>query len=280
MVHAGRFIRNNKKFLFGAIVLFLYILVAVFADKIAPYSYSTIGLGEQFEPAGPEFYFGTDNLGRDIFTRLVYGTRISLKVGITCVLIALAIGVPCGLFAGYVGGWADLILMRLSDILLSIPTILMAVLVTTIIGGGQKVVIIAVGLTQTPGIMRLTRSIVLSVREREFVEAAEQLGESRASILFKQILPNSASAIIVRATTLLANAILNEASISYLGYGTQAPDPSWGLMLTDSQNYIYRAPMMAVYPGIALVLLVFAVNMFGDGLRDLIDPKYKGKVIN
>ncbi|HHW31707.1 MAG TPA: ABC transporter permease, partial [Clostridiaceae bacterium] len=279
-IKAYRFIRSNKKLLFGAITFFVILLVAIFADQIAPYHYATIGTGARFEKPSSAHLFGTDNFQRDIFSRVVYGTRISLSVGVICVGIALVIGVPAGLLAGYLGGWVDLILMRICDVLLSIPWVLMAVAVTAISGPGIHVVYIAMGIVHAPGFMRIMRSMVLSIREREYVDAAVQLGESKLSILFRYILPNSAGVIIVRAAGVMAGAVLSEAAISYIGYGTQPPNPSWGLMLTDSQGYLWQQPWMAVFPGIAIVLLVLSVNLFGDGLRDLLDPRYKGKVMN
>jgi peptide/nickel transport system permease protein len=264
----------------GAIVCLLVIIVAIFADAIAPYPYDKMGTGERFEKPSWEHPFGTDNYQRDIFSRVVYGAQISISVGLVCVAISVGIGVPCGLISGFAGKGVDMFFMRICDVFLSIPYVLMAITATTIFGPGIHVVYITMGLVHAPGILRLTRSMVLSVRERAFIQAAQQLGESKGSIMFRYILPNCLSAIIIRATTILAGAVLSEAAISYLGYGVQPPSPSWGLMLTDSQGYIYQAPLMAVFPGIAIVLLVLSVNMFGDGLRDLMDPKFKGRVMN
>jgi peptide/nickel transport system permease protein len=275
-----RFVRSNKKLLIGAILFIAVVVFAIFAEQIAPFHYSTIRTGDRFEMPSKDHLFGTDNLKRDVFSRVVYGTRISLTVGIICVGIALAIGVPTGLLAGYSGGWIDMIFMRICDVLLSIPWVLMAVAVTAVTGPGIQVVYIAMGIVHAPGFMRLTRGMVLSIREREYVAAAEQLGESRAAILFRYILPNSAGIIIIRATTIMARAVLSEAAISYIGYGTQPPNPSWGLMLTDSQGYLWQQPWLAIFPGLAIVILVLSVNLFGDGLRDLLDPRYKGRVMN
>lgn len=156
----------------------------------------------------------------------------------------------------------------------------MAITITTVLGPGIHVIFITMGIVHIPGIIRLTRGMVLSIREREYIEAAKQLGESNTSIMFRYILPNAASIIIVRATVILAGAVLSEAAISYLGYGVQPPAPSWGLMLTDSQGYIYQAPLMAIFPGTAIIIFVLSANMFGDGLRDILDPKFKGRVTN
>lgn len=279
-IKAYRFVRSNKKLLFGAIMFIFVVFIAIFAEQISPYHYSTLNTGDRFEMPSTDHFFGTDNLKRDVFSRVVYGTRISLSVGIICVLISVGIGVPAGLLAGYSGGWIDMVFMRVCDVLLSIPWVLMAVAVTAVTGPGIKVVYLAMGFVHAPGFMRLTRGTVLSIREREYIEAAEQLGESRMAILFRYILPNSAGMIIVRATTIMARAVLSEAAISYIGYGTQPPNPSWGLMLTDSQGYLWQQPWLAVFPGLAIVLMVLSVNLFGDGLRDLLDPRYKGRVMN
>ena len=279
-IKAYRFVRSNKKLLVGAILFIAVVVFAIFAKQIAPFHYSTINTGDRFEMPSRDHLFGTDNLKRDVFSRVVYGTKISLTVGIICVGIALAIGVPTGLLAGYSGGWIDMIFMRICDVLLSIPWVLMAVAVTAVTGPGIQVVYIAMGLVHAPGFMRLTRGMVLSIREREYVAAAEQIGESKAAILFRYILPNSAGIIIIRATTIMARTVLSEAAISYIGYGTQPPNPSWGLMLTDSQGYLWQQPWLAIFPGLAIVILVLSVNLFGDGLRDLLDPRYKGRVMN
>ena len=279
-IKAFRFVRSNKKLLIGAAIFIVVVIFAIFANQIAPYHYSTINTGNRFEMPSRDHLFGTDSLKRDVFSRVVYGTRISLTVGIICVGISVGIGVPTGLLAGYSGGWIDMVFMRICDVLLSIPWVLMAVAVTAVTGPGIQVVYIAMGLVHAPGFMRLTRGMVLSIREREYVDAAEQLGESKASILFRYILPNSAGMIIVRATTIMARAVLSEAAISYIGYGTQPPNPSWGLMLTDSQGYLWQQPWLAIFPGLAIVILVLSVNIFGDALRDLLDPRYKGRVMN
>lgn len=274
------FAKGNKKLLIGGTLLLLMVLVAIFAHVIAPFSYNEIRTSKTlFEKPSAEHFFGTDNFGRDVFSRVVYGARISLVVALVSVGLGTLIGVPNGLIAGFVGGWFDLLVMRISDIVLTIPTILMAVTITAILGSGTKVIIIALAIVYIPGAARLARSMALSIKENEYVAAAKVIGESRWRILFKYIFPNSIGPIIVQSTLRLSSAVLSEASISYLGYGVQPPTPSWGLMLSDSQLYMWQSPMLSIYPGLGILILVLAGNLFGDGLRDLLDPRYSGRLI-
>jgi peptide/nickel transport system permease protein len=269
--------KKNKKLMFGAVMLTIIILVAIFAPVIAPYSYREMTTDLLQKPSA-EHLFGTDNFGRDLFSRVVYGSRISLGIALLCVALGTVIGVPLGMLSGYIGGWFDIFIMRVSDVFLSIPWVLMAVTVTAIIGSGVQVIIIALGLVYTPGAIRLARSLVLTIRHREYVEAARVIGESKWSILWRYVFPNCTAPILVQTTLRLSSAVLSEAAISYLGYGTQPPLPSWGLLLADAQQFMWQAPYLSIFPGIAMVLLVLSGNMFGDGLRDLIDPKTRGKV--
>ena len=272
--------RGNKKLVIGAALMLLIVLVAVFAPLIAPYSVNQMMTSpRQFAPPSLDHLFGTDNFARDVFSRVVYGARISLGVAVVCVLFGTLMGVPIGMLAGYVGGWFDALVMRVSDVLMSIPTILMAVAITAMVGSGLQVVVITLALVYVPGGARLARSMVYSVKEREYVAAAKVIGESRGQTLVRYIFPNIVAPIIVQATLRLSSAVLAEASISYLGYGTQPPTPSWGLMLADSQVYMWQAPFLAIFPGLALVLLVLAGNLLGDGLRDLLDPRFRGRLL-
>ena len=274
------FARGNKKMMIGGLMLIAIILVAVFAPAIAPYSYSEMRTSKKtFAPASAEHPFGTDNFGRDVFSRVVYGARISLLVAFASVTIGAVIGVPVGLMSGYVGGWFDIVVMRITDVLMTIPTILMAIIVTAIMGSGLKVVIIALGIVYIPGAVRIGRSMVFTVKEREYIASAVVIGESKQRVLWKYIFPNCIGPIIVQCTLRLSSAVLSEASISYLGYGTQPPMPSWGLMLADSQLYMWQSPLLCIFPGLAILFLVLAGNLFGDGLRDLLDPRYKGRLI-
>lgn len=273
-----RFVRSNKKLMIGSILLLLVVTVALFAPLIAPYTYNEMMTSDRpFERPSLSHPFGTDNFGRDVFSRVVYGSRVSLGVALVCVAFGTLMGVPLGMLAGYVGGWFDAGVMRFSDVLMSIPTVLMAVTVTAIVGSGLQVIIMTLALVYIPGGARLARSMVYSVKEREYVAAAQVIGEKPSQTLIRYVFPNITAPIIVQATLRLSSAVLAEASISYLGYGTQPPTPSWGLMLADSQVYMWQAPYLAIFPGIALVLLVLGGNLTGDGLRDVLDPKFKGR---
>lgn len=274
-----RFMRGNKMMMIGATLMLLIVIVAVFAPLIAPYSYNEMMTsGRPFARPSASHLFGTDNFGRDVFSRVVFGSRISLGVALVSVFFGTLLGVPLGMLAGYIGGWFDSLVMRFSDAVMSIPTILMAVAVTAMIGSGLQVVILTLALVFIPGGARLARGMVYSVKEREYVAAAQVIGERRTQTLLRYIFPNIVAPIIVQATLRLSAAVLAEATISYLGYGTQAPTPSWGLMLADSQVYMWQSPLLAVFPGLALVLLVLAGNLLGDGLRDLLDPKFRGSL--
>lgn len=274
------FIRGNSKLVIGGIMLLVIVFVAIFAPLIAPYTYNEMRTSKTLmELPSAEHWFGTDNFGRDVFSRVVYGARISLGVAILCVGLGTLIGVPLGMLAGFKGGWLDIVIMRLSDVISTIPTVLMAVLITAILGGGLQVVIIALALVYIPGSARLARSMTYSIKEREYVAAATVIGEPKRRILWRYIFPNCVAPIIVQCTLRLSSAVLSEAAISYLGYGTQAPMPSWGLMLSESQAVMWQSPVMCLFPGAAIMFLVLAGNLFGDGVRDLLDPKFKGRVM-
>ena len=269
---------KNKKLVFGTVVLLVYIFVAIFAPMIAPYSYRELSTDILQKPSTAHL-FGTDNFGRDVFSRVVYGSRISLSIAFSCTVIGTVVGVILGLISGYVGGWLDVITMRISDLVMSFPWVLMAVMVTAIFGVGLHVIVVTLGLIYIPGSIRLARSLALSIKSKEYVDAAKVIGESRWSIMFRYIFPNCFAPLLVQATLRLSSAVLSEAAISYMGYGTQPPSPSWGLLLSDAQQFIWQAPYLSIFPGLAMVLLVLAGNMFGDGLRDLIDPRMRGKVL-
>jgi peptide/nickel transport system permease protein len=272
------FIGQSKKASIGGIMLLIAILIAIFASAIAPYKYDAMNVGELLERPNKLHFMGTDIFGRDVFSRIIYGTRVSLGVSISVVGLSLLLGLPLGLAAGYYGKWIETIVMRLTDIILAFPWVLMALTLTSIMGPGVSIVILAMGIVYAPSVARLVRGVVLSVREREFVEAAIVSGETKLCVVLRYILPNSLAPLIVQSTISVSKAILAEASISYLGYGTQPPMPSWGIMLSDSSDFLWTAPYLSIFPGLAIIYLVLAVNLFGDGLRDMLDPRYKGKV--
>lgn len=267
--------RRNKLAMVGLFIILALVIVAIFADQIAPYGFAEQNLQNQFAPPSAEHWFGTDDLGRDIFSRVIYGSRISLKVGFISVSISLVIGVAIGAITGFYGGRVDNILMRFIDILQSIPDILLAIAIMAALGPGLANLMIAVGIAAIPGYARLVRSSVLSIRDMEFVEAAKANGSSDFRIITKHIIPNCLAPIIVQATLGVAYAIINAAGLSFIGLGLEPPTPEWGAMLSGGRSYIRDAVHMTLFPGLAIVTTIFALNVLGDGLRDALDPKLK-----
>ncbi|HEX9990777.1 MAG TPA: ABC transporter permease [Chloroflexia bacterium] len=276
---AWRRLRRNKLAVGGVVVLVLMSMIAVFADVIAPYDYDqtvrdpVTKLTIRNQPSSPNHLFGTDDLSRDEFSRVVYGTRISLSVGLVSQLIILAVGIPIGLIAGYFGRGIDMVLMRITDIMYAFPTILFAVVILAAIGQNLINIYLAIGLTFWPGMARLVRSQVLSIREKEYIEAARAIGVSSWRIMFVQILPNALGPIIVAATFGIPFAILVEAFLSFIGIGVPAPIPSWGAMIARGKDQIRSEYWLVLFPSAALAVTLFAFNFFGDGLRDALDPR-------
>ncbi len=266
---------RNKFAMFGLGIILVLITCAIFADLIAPYGYADQDLKRRFLSPSLEHPFGTDNFGRDIFSRVIYGTRISLQVGFVAVGIASVIGGMLGALAGYYGKFIDNAIMRLIDVMLAIPSILLAIAITAAFGPGLRNVMIAVGIASIPTYARIVRASVLSVREQEFVEAARATGASDLRIIFSHILPNSMSPIIVQATLGVASAILSAAGLSFIGLGIQPPLPEWGAMLSAGRAYLREYPHIVMFPGVTIMITIFALNLFGDGLRDALDPKLK-----
>ncbi|MBS4188876.1 ABC transporter permease [Bacillus sp. FJAT-49705] len=266
---------KNKLAVIGSIVLFIIIMSAVLAPWIAPYKFEDINLLDKLKPPSKEYWLGTDRYGRDIFTRLLYGGRISLLVGFCSVAGALIIGVSVGAVAGYFGGIVDAILMRLVDIVISIPSIFLLITVVTIFKPSVANLILIFALISWTSTARLVRGEFLSLRTREFVLASKTIGTKSYKIIFSHILPNAMGPIIVSATLLVGSVILSEAALSYLGLGIQPPTPSWGNMLEDAQNYtvMLKAPWYPFFPGLLILLTVLCFNFIGDGLRDALDPK-------
>lgn len=274
-------LRRNKLAVGGLIVLLVMSLIAIFANFIAPYNYDQpvyefiSGVRRTIRNQGPSFahLFGTDRLSRDEFSRVVYGARVSLSVGLVSQLIILLVGIPIGLLAGYYGGRLDMILMRITDIMYAFPTVLFAIVILAAIGQNLVNIYIAIGFTFWPSMARLVRSQVLSLREKEYVEAARAIGVPPWRIMFTQILPNALGPIIVAVTFGIPFAILIEAFLSFIGIGTPAPIPSWGGMIAESKPQLRSEPYLVIFPSLALAITLFAFNFFGDGLRDALDPR-------
>jgi len=267
--------RRNKTAMIGLVILALMVFAAVFADLIAPADPIAQDLNRRFLPPNPQNIMGTDNFGRDIFSRVIFGTRTSLQIGFTAVGVGLAVGLLLGSLSGFYGGLPDDALMRFIDILISIPGILLAIAIVAALGPGLVNVMIAVGLASIPGYTRITRAAVLTIREREFVEAARAIGGNDFRIITRHILPNCLAPIIVQATLGLSGAILSAAGLSFIGLGIQPPIPEWGFMLADGRRFVRDHWHMVTFPGLAIVTVVLAINMVGDGLRDALDPKLK-----
>jgi peptide/nickel transport system permease protein len=266
-------IRSNKMALFGAVLIIFLTLIALFSPWIAPYNPIGQNLIERLQSPSTRHWMGTDDLGRDVFSRMIFGTRISLMVGFVAVFISTIFGTLIGLIAGYLGKWVDSVLMRMVDILLCFPTFFLILMVIAFLEPSMFNVMIVIGLTSWTGLARLVRGETLSLREREFILAAKSLGLSNRRILFVHLLPNVISPILVSATLGIGNAILIESSLSFLGLGVQPPTASWGNMLTAGKDYIYFAWWLSLFPGLAILITVLAFNLLGEGLRDALDPR-------
>ncbi|HSJ19657.1 MAG TPA: ABC transporter permease [Nocardioidaceae bacterium] len=268
----------NKLAVVGLVILALVLTAALFGSALAPYGINQIDVANRLQPPSPDHWFGTDELGRDIFSRVLVAARVSLQVGVIAVGISLAAGVTLGLVAGYYGGRVDDVVMRLMDMLFAFPAILLAIAILAVLGPGIANAMIAIGIVYTPIFARITRASVLSVRQEVFVRAARSIGASDVRILRLHILPNVMAPIIVQTSLSLAFAILSEAALSFLGLGVQPPQPSWGRMLFDGRGFIEQAWWMGVFPGLAIFLTVLAFNIVGDASRDALDPKQRSVI--
>ena len=266
---------RNKAAMLGLFILLVMILCAIFAPFVAPYNYAKQDLINSYIPPCLAHPFGTDNLGRDILSRVIYGTRISLLVDICSVCLATVIGVFLGSIAGFYGGVFDNLLMRLMDIVLAVPSLLLAISIASTLGNGIQNLILAIGLGASPGYARIVRASILSLKDQEYVEAARSEGASDAHIILSHILPNCLAPIIVQMTLGVASAILSTASLSFIGLGIAPPTPEWGSMLSTGRQFMFEAWWIVTFPGVAIMLSIFALNLFGDGLRDALDPKLK-----
>ncbi|WP_144668612.1 ABC transporter permease [Bacillus altitudinis] len=266
---------QHKLAVIGTVIVFLFLILAIFAPLIAPYGINEQSLGERFSAPSAAHWFGTDDFGRDIFSRVVHGARISLWVGFFSVLGSVILGTLLGLMAGYGGRLLDAVISRLFDILLAFPSILLAIAIVSILGPSLQNALIAIAIINVPTFGRLVRSKVLSIKQEEYVLAAKAVGMSHRRIVLRHILPNSMVPVIVQATLAIGTAIIEAAALGFLGLGAQAPSPEWGKMLADARPYLVQAPWTLFFPGIGIMLTVLGFNLMGDGLRDTLDPKMK-----
>ncbi|MBW3632597.1 MAG: ABC transporter permease [Chloroflexi bacterium] len=271
-----RLFRTTQAQIGGAIVLLL-LLTAVFAPLVAPYDPYELRVGSAKDPPSPAYPFGTDDLGRDMLSRIMYGARITVQIGTISVALALGIGVTIGLVAGFYGGWIDSLLMRFTDIMLAFPGFLLTLAIVAVLGPGLTNAMIAVGVGAFPGFARLVRGSVLSIRETEYVTAERVLGATPTRIMRSSILPNVLAPIIVLATLAFPLAVLDAAALSFLGLGAQPPTPEWGALLVDGRNYLRTAPHLVNIPGLAIFITVLGFNLIGNNLRDVLDPRLRAR---
>jgi peptide/nickel transport system permease protein len=269
-----RLVRRRGAMLGLAVVIF-FVVIAVFAPYIAPYDPVATSWSAVRKAPSAQYWFGTDEIGRDVLSRVIWGARASLLAGLVSVCISMALGVPIGLLAAYVGGWTDGLISRFTDSMLAVPFLILAIALAAFLGPSLTNAMIAIGVSATPIFIRLTRAQVLAVKVEDFVEAARAVGNPHWRIALRHILPNVLPPLIVQSTLAIAAAVIAEASLSFLGLGQQPPAPSWGSMLNTAKNFVDQAPWMAIWPGVSIFLLVLSFNLLGDGLRDALDPKHK-----
>ncbi|MED4017597.1 nickel transporter permease [Sutcliffiella cohnii] len=266
---------KNKAALVGAGVVLVFVILAIFAPLIAPYDPKLVDMPKKLQTPSAEHWLGTDEMGRDILSRLIFGARVSLTVGVLSTLLGAIIGVFLGIVAGYYGRAIDSVIMRFCDVLLAFPGILLALAIVSILGASTTNVIIAIAFFAIPTFARIVRGSTLSVKKLEYIDAIRAMGSSDSRIIFKHILPNVLSPIIVQSTLYIASAIITASALSFLGLGTQPPTPEWGAMLSDGRHLVRSSPHVTLFPGITILIVVIGFNLFGDGLRDALDPKAK-----
>lgn len=274
-----RFLRiflGRKIVLFGLVVIILFLIIAAFAPLLAPYNPNQQDLRSSLQGPSAQHWLGTDAFGRDSLSRIIYGSRISLMVGVIAVGIAAGSGIILGLIAGYLGSWWYIVIMRIMDALMAFPMILLALLLTSVLGGGLVNVMIALGISLVPGYARIMCAQVLTVRENDYVMACRAMGAKKLRIMMRHVFPNSFHPILVMITMMMGATILAEAGLSYLGIGVEVTTATWGSMINDGYNYLTTDPILSFAPGIAIMLVVFGFNMVGDGLRDALDPRLRG----
>ena len=275
---AWKRLKKNKMAIFGSTVVIFFILIAIFADFIMPYPYQQIDLPNQYQPPSSRHIFGTDALGRDLISRIIIGSRVSLSIGFITVLVALIIGVTYGAIAGYKGGKIDEVMMRFVDVLYSLPYMFLVILLMVIFGRKIYMLFIAIGAVSWMSIARITRGQILTLKNNEYVMAARSVGVSTMRMIFRHLLPNAIGPIIVYITLTIPSIMLQEAFLSFLGLGVQAPMTSWGLLASEGKNAIVNYPWLIIFPGLVLALVLFSFNFFGEGLRDALDPSMKNRV--
>ncbi len=267
--------KKNKIAVAGMSIVLFFILLAIFAPFITKEGINEQVMADRLQSPSAQYWLGTDDFGRDIFSRVIHGARISLWVGFSSVIGSVVIGSLLGIIAGYYGRWVDTIISRFFDIMLAFPSILLAIAIVAVLGPSLRNALIAIAIVNVPNFGRLIRSKVLSIKEDEYIMAAKGIGMKDSRILLSHILPNSMAPVIVQGTLAIATAILEAAALGFLGLGAQAPSPEWGKMLADSKNYIQSAPWTMIFPGLAIMLTVLGFNLMGDGLRDAMDPRMK-----
>ena len=268
--------KKNKAAMVGLVILIFIILIAVFADVIVPYEKCIEQVGsERLQGPSATHWFGTDDLGRDLFARVIHGSRYSLLIGVSTSLMALVVGAILGASAGYFGGMVDNIICRITDVFMCVPPILLSLAVVAALGSNMKNLIIAITVSCIPGNIRLIRSVVLTVAEQDYVEAARSYGASHARIIFKYVLPNAMGPIIVNTTMAISDMILSAAGLSFIGMGIQPPSPEWGALLSNAQKYMFTSLYLLIFPGLFILLSSLSFNLVGDGLTDALDPKLK-----
>jgi len=270
-----RSFKKSKVSLVGAGIVIFFVLLAIIGPFISPQGINEQDLTKRLLAPSADHWFGTDDFGRDIFSRIIHGARISLWVGFFSVILSVIMGSLLGIIAGYYGKWIDTIISRIFDIMLAFPSMLLAIAVVSVLGPSLQNALIAIAIINVPNFGRLIRSKVLSVKEEEYIVAAKAIGMRDSRILFSHILPNSITPIIVQGTLAIATAIIEAAALGFLGLGAQAPAPEWGKMLADARKFLLNAPWTMIFPGIAIMLTVLGFNLMGDGLRDALDPKMK-----
>jgi len=268
-------LRRNRAGLVGMTILALFLMAGAFAPSLAPYDPYEIALEAGLKKPSATYWLGQDELGRDLLSRIIYGARLSLVIGAIAVAIGVGVGVPLGALSGYFGGWFDLLLQRLIDIVLAFPGILLAIVLVAILGVGLPQVMVAVGIVSIPTYARLVRGQVLVMRTQEFVDAARALGATSSRIIWRHVLPNALAVIIVQSTLQFASAILSAAALGFLGLGAQPPAAEWGSMLSNARQYIRLAPHSVTFPGVAIMLTVLGFNLLGDAIRDALDPRMR-----